>query len=141
MRTMNDDLNVHLLACPTAARLARTLISRRITQWGYTHRLDDVLLVASELITNASKAAPNSRIKLRLNHNSQGIFISVWDSAKALPQAKPVTELTPEALDASTNDWDNGGGWGLPLVEALSSACGHHPTGSDGKWIWATLEA
>jgi len=136
---MTDDLNIRLLACPTAARLARTLIARRITKWGYTHRLDDVLLVASELITNASKAAPNSQIKLRLNHNSQGIFISVWDPASTLPAAKPVTELTLEALDASPNTWDNGG-WGLPLVQALAAACGHHPTDPSGKWVWATLD-
>ncbi|MEO3786878.1 ATP-binding protein [Actinocorallia sp. B10E7] len=138
---MTDGLNLRLLACPTAARLARTLITRRITQWGCTHRLDDVLLVASELITNASKAAPNSRIRLRLNHNSQGILISVWDPAPALPIAKPAAELTLEALDASPNTWDNGGGWGLPLVLALSSSCGHHPVPSGGKWVWASLDA
>ena len=141
MRAMTDDLNIRLLACPTAARLARDLITRRITRWGYAPRLDDVLLVASELITNAAEAAPGSRIKLHLNHNSQGIFISVWDSADALPRPEPVTELTPEALDASTRDWDHGGGWGLPLVQALSSAHGHHPTDSGGKWIWAVLDA
>jgi len=137
---MTDRLALTLLACPAAARLARTLISRRVTQWGLQHRLDDVLLVASELITNAAEAAPNTRIKLRLSRNSQGIFISVWDSADTLPQSKPVTELTPEALDNSSRNWDNGGGWGLPLVEALSSACGHHPAPSGGKWVWATLD-
>ena len=141
MRTMTDRLTLTLLAHPTAARLARTLISRRITQWGLHHRLDDVLLVASELITNAAEAAPNTRIKLRLSRNSQGIFIAVWDSADSLPRLKQVTELTPEALDASTNNWDSGGGWGLPFVEALSSACGHHPTNSGGKWVWASLDA
>jgi anti-sigma regulatory factor (Ser/Thr protein kinase) len=139
VRTMTDDLNIRLLACPAAARLARSLITRRITQWGCTDRLDDVLLVASELITNASKAAPGSRIKLRLNRNSQGIFISVWDPAPTLPASKPFTALTLEDLDSAPSTWDNGG-WGLPLVEALSSACGHHPVPSGGKWVWATLK-
>src|SRR3954447_13668891 len=108
---MTDDLHLDLLGSPIAAGLARTLIAQRITKWGHHRILDDVLLVASELIVNAAEATPNAQIKLRLGRNTQGVFVGVWVSSPVLPQAKAVTELTPELLDASPNTWDNGGGW------------------------------
>jgi hypothetical protein len=138
---MTDDLHLDLLGSPIAAGLARTLIAQRITKWGYHHILDDVLLVASELIVNAAEATPNAQIRFRLGRNTRGVFVAVWDSSPALPQAKPVTELTLGDLDASPNTWDNGGGWGLPIVEALSATCGLHPDEQRGKWLWATLVA
>lgn len=141
MRTMTDDLHLDLLGSPIAAGLARTLITQRIAKWGHHRILDDVLLVASELIVNAAEATPNAQIKLRLGRNTQGVFVGVWDSSPALPQAKPVTELTLEGLDASPNTWDNGGGWGLPIVDALSATCGLQPDQQGGKWLWATFLA
>lgn len=141
MRTMTDDLHLDLLGSPTAAGLARTLIAQRLTKWGHDHILDDALLIASELIVNACEATPNAHIKLRLGRNTQGVFLAVWDSSPALPHTNPITELTLETLDASANTWDNGGGWGLPIVEALSTTCGLQPNDQGGKWIWATLHA
>ena len=138
---MTDDLHLDLLGSPIAAGLARTLIAQRITKWGHHRILDDVLLVAGELIVNAAEATPNVQIKLRLGRNTQGVFVGVWDSSPTLPQAKPVTELTLAELDASPNTWDNGGGWGLPIVVALSATCGVQPDERGGKWLWATLVA
>lgn len=33
----------------------------------------------------------------------------------------------------------DGGGWGLPLVQALSAECGVRDDGRGGKWVWATF--
>jgi hypothetical protein len=124
---------------PSAAGLARTLITQRLTKWGYQHLTDDAVLIATELIVNASEATPHEQIKFRLGRNTRGIFLAVWDNSPALPQPKPTTDLTPDALDATEETFDNGGGWGLHLIQALASTCGTTPDDRGGKWVHATL--
>ncbi len=135
-----DDLCLDLLGSPVAAGLARTLLGHRLRRWGHTAILDDVLLVASELLTNAAEATPNERIRLRLGRSTRGVFLGVWDASPARPHAKPVVVRTPEDLDATDETFDSGGGWGLSLVQALSAACGVQEDGRGGKWVWATFE-
>lgn len=134
-----DDLRLDLLGSPSAAGLARTLISQRLCKWGYARIIDDVLLVASELITNAAKATPNERIQFRMGRDGRGVFVSVWDGGSGRPVVRPVVPLTVEALDAAGETFDGGGGWGLPLVQALSTSCGVQPGERGGKWVWATF--
>lgn len=141
MRTVTDDLYLDLLGSPAAAGLARTLIAERITKWSFPHVLDDVLLIASELIVNAAEAYPNQQLKLRLGRNTTGVFVAVWDASPSLPTMRPVKELTLQDLDATEETFDAGGGWGLPLVQALSADCGVQPDSAGGKWVWATVRA
>lgn len=136
-----DDLHLDLLGSPAAAGLARTLLGQRLRRWEYTALLDDVLLVASELLTNAAEATPNERIRLRLGRDARGVFLGVWDSSPLRPHAKPVVFLTGEDLDATDETFDSGGGWGLSIVEALSTSCGIQEDGRGGKWVWATFAA
>ncbi|TNY35479.1 ATP-binding protein [Thermomonospora catenispora] len=98
-----------------------------------------MLLITGELVANASEATPGKKLCYRLERNPKGVLISVWDSSPHVPTVRPVVELTLEALDRSEDAFDSGGGWGLPIVQALSVACGctPHPTG--GKWVWARL--
>jgi len=139
--TVTDDLHLDLLGSPAAAGLARTLIAERITKWRFPHILDDVLLIASELIVNAAEAYPNQALRFRLGRNTTGVFLAVWDASPSLPTTRPVEELTLEALDATNETFDTGGGWGLPLVQALSTDCGVQPDSTSGKWVWATVRA
>jgi hypothetical protein len=141
VRTVTDDLYLDLLGSPAASGLARTLIAERITRWSFPHILDDVLLIASELIVNAAEAYPNQSLKFRLGRNTTGVFLAVWDASPSLPTTRPLEELTLEALDATEETFDSGGGWGLPLVQALSTSCGVQPDSTGGKWVWATVRA
>ena len=136
-----DDLRLDLLGSPAAAGLARTLLGQRLRRWGHAALLDDVLLVASELVTNAAEATPGEQIRLRLGRNEKGVFLGVWDSSPLRPYAKPVLFLTGEDLDATDETFDHGGGWGLPIVRALATACGVQHDDRGGKWVWATFDA
>ncbi|MEO5877414.1 MAG: ATP-binding protein [Streptosporangiaceae bacterium] len=135
-----DDLNLILLASPMTAGLTRSLVTQRLLKWGLCHISDDVLLIVSELVVNACEAAPNSEIKLHLSRGPAGLLTQVWDPSPFAPAAKPLTHLTFEAIDAApTGTWDDGGGWGLPIVAALSTDCGYRPTPPLGKWVWSHI--
>ncbi|MEU8344027.1 hypothetical protein AB0C74_20210 [Spirillospora sp. NPDC048832] len=68
-----------------------------------------------------------------------GIIIAVWDADHALPEAKPPTELTLEDLDLSAEAFDDNGGWGLHIVQALSARCGVTADPAGGKWVWSRM--
>ncbi|GAA3216722.1 hypothetical protein [Actinocorallia longicatena] len=69
-----------------------------------------------------------------------GLLVQLWDPSPALPRARAVRELTLGELDATTAEaWNEGGGWGLPIVRALSADCGYRPSPPAGKWVWARL--
>ncbi len=136
-----DDLSLDLLGSPVAAGLARTLLEQRLRRWEYTALRGDVLLVASELVGNAAEATPGRRIRLRLSREARGVLLAVWDASPARPRPRPVVVLTPEALDETDETFDNGGGWGLTLVQVLSSSCGVQTDEGGGKWVWASFDA
>src|SRR5687767_12394521 len=124
-----DDLFLSLLGSPAAAGLARTLVAQRLHKWNLNDFSDDALLIASELVANAVEAAPNRELKLHLTRDREGILLQIWDPSPGHPTSNPVTELTLDAIDrAPAGSWDHGGGWGLPIVEALSSECGYRLT-------------
>ena len=135
-----SDLRIDLLASPAAPGLARTLVAPRLISWRIPHVRDEVFLVMSEIITNACEATPRQKVKLHFRLDRSGVLIAVWDGSPALPAARPAAELTLAAVDAAPEDhWDHGGGWGLPLVRALSTDHGVHPDPTGGKWTWARL--
>ncbi|MFI0352804.1 ATP-binding protein [Actinomadura sp. 9N407] len=133
------DLFLSMLGTPAAIGLARTLADHRLRKWDYFHILDDALLVVAELVTNAAEATPLREIRLQVSRDVEGIIIAVWDSSRRLPKPKPVVELALEDLDLSAESFDDNGGWGLPLVQALSTACGYTHDPSGGKWVWSRI--
>jgi anti-sigma regulatory factor (Ser/Thr protein kinase) len=139
MTTTNDVLQISLVAANAASGCSRTFIAPWLNKWNYMEISDDVLLVATELITNATAAAPGGQIRLRLSREDAGVRLAIWDSADELPKPRESPELTLESLDAldlSTADWDAGGGWGLPIVAALTISHGCNPDPRGGKWVW-----
>jgi hypothetical protein len=48
-------------------------------------------------------------------------------------------DLTPDTLDLREENFDDNGGWGLPIVQMLSADCGVEPTHGGGKWVWANI--
>ncbi|MCP2339427.1 ATP-binding protein [Actinomadura rupiterrae] len=136
---MTGDLVLSMLGSPAAAGLARTMAAERLRKWGHFHLNDDVALIVAELVANAAEATPRAEIRFQLSRDGYGIVIAVWDSSAALPVAKPVVEMSLDDLDISEESFDANGGWGLPIVAALSSACGCTADPAGGKWIWARL--
>ncbi|MEV5573791.1 ATP-binding protein [Spirillospora sp. NPDC052269] len=134
-----DDLIMSMLGSPAAAGLARTMTAQRLHKWDFFHIHDDAALIVAELVANAAEATPCAKIRFQLSKDAHGIVIAVWDSSPALPVARPVTEMTLDELDISEESFDVNGGWGLPIVQALSNCCGCTPDPSGGKWIWARL--
>ncbi|MFB4303275.1 ATP-binding protein [Actinomadura sp. NTSP31] len=137
--TETGDLIIPLLGTPATVGLARTLADAWMRKWDYFHILDDALLVASELITNAARQTPGKEIRFQLSRDAQGIVIAVWDSGAGVPRAKPLRRLTLEDLDLTEEAFDDNGGWGLHIVQALSARCGATQDPGGGKWIWARL--
>ncbi|TQM66987.1 anti-sigma regulatory factor (Ser/Thr protein kinase) [Actinomadura hallensis] len=128
-----------LLGTAASVGVARTFVDARIRKWDYFHILDSALLVASELVTNAARQTPHGEIRLQLSRDAYGVIIAVWDAAHELPQAKPMTELTLDDLDLSEEAFDDNGGWGLHIVQALSATCGVIGDPAGGKWVWARM--
>ncbi|AQU68253.1 ATP-binding protein [Streptomyces niveus] len=113
-----------LVAAPEAVGCTRTFIAARLRSWGVMEALDETLLVASELVTNAVRAAGSVAVQLRVAGPS--LYVEVWDNMPGVPEVK--------CLEA-----DAEGGRGLHLVEALATRWGICHPQSGGKVVWAEL--
>jgi anti-sigma regulatory factor (Ser/Thr protein kinase) len=122
-----DELRMHVLASPAASGVVRDRFQRRLDAWGLAHLAADVLLCTGELVANAVAAAPAAEIRVRISRGPHGVLVEVWDPGNAMPVARPVVEPTLDDLDLSPENYDANGGWGLPIVAALSTACGFTP--------------
>jgi serine/threonine-protein kinase RsbW len=121
-------LDARLPCGPDAARRARERIAtldRKVSQ----RTLEDMTLLASELVTNAYRHAGLSEgdpIELRVSLKGSIVRIEVADPGN---QARP--HIRESAVE---------GGWGLRIVQELSARWG---TDSDtkGTTVWLELES
>lgn len=134
---------VHSGRAPVPGQV-RALLGFRLTEWKLPHLLPDLELIAAELVTNAVTTTPDAQIRVACRPQKGGVWFGVWDSSTFLPVVKPVTELSladidgdPEALNDGHDDGT--GGWGLPIVRALSADCGVRKTPPAGKWVWSLI--
>jgi anti-sigma regulatory factor (Ser/Thr protein kinase) len=119
-------LGTHLPSTAGSPREARTFVAAALDSWGVSgDRAGDVVLAASELVTNAFEHGSGG-IAVRLRLSGRCVLVEVRDSSPADPV------LRPPAPDSVR-------GRGLPMIPALSSAWGHRRAG-DGKWVWAEFE-
>ena len=132
-------------ATPAVAGQIRLMIDRRIPEWGvpptrYSEVRESLALVVTELINNAVGETPDQQIRIRCapDFTARIIRVEVWDSSDREPKVA-MPDLTPETLDLRAENYDDNGGWGLPLVRALSTGCGVEPTSGGGKWVWANI--
>jgi anti-sigma regulatory factor (Ser/Thr protein kinase) len=91
--------------------------------------LDDGLLVASELVTNAvrhSGCAPDHTLQVSVDLARDSLVISVHDPGLSRRRAEPRTPDEPEP-----------GGWGLRIIEQLATRWG--AARPDGYLVWAEL--
>ena len=89
------------------------------------HRL---ALLLSELVTNAIQhggAGPDETVQVRLATTDEKIRVEVYDPGHNRPH--PVRKL------------EQGGGWGLVLVDKLSDSWGREPTRQGATLAWFEL--
>ena len=109
----------------SAAAFTRELIRTTLTQWGLSSAIDDVELVASELVANALRhgAAP---VTFTLGATGDHVVVSVEDAdATRLPAPRT-------AADSDT------GGRGMQMIDTISRRWGCTTTDSS-KTVWAEL--
>jgi GAF domain-containing protein/anti-sigma regulatory factor (Ser/Thr protein kinase) len=110
---------------PEAVRHARRFTRRTLRAWGVPEETDTVLLVVSELVTNAL-VHTDGQVRLDLTLSNHRLRIAVADSS-------PRTPIKPTSIG-----WEATGGRGILLCEAMSAAWGTLPA-SGGKQVWADV--
>lgn len=115
-----------------SVRVARNFAATTLHRWGVGERGDDIVVVVSELLTNALRhtvpggAASWPRWPVRLGMLQQGpwVLCAVSDRSEELPMSRD-----PGLFGES--------GRGLHVVATLCDAWGCTPPGPGGKAVWA----
>ena len=111
---------------PNACGHARRFTSRTLRSWGLAGSADAVLLIVSELVTNAL-VHTDGPVRLDLTLTGERLRIAVSDNSPRAP------------VKSAAMDWEATGGRGVLLVSAVSTAWGSVPL-SGGKQVWAEVE-
>ncbi|SHN27206.1 Serine phosphatase RsbU, regulator of sigma subunit [Actinacidiphila paucisporea] len=111
---------------PDAVMHARRFTARVLRSWNETREADTVLLVVSELVTNAMTHT-RGEAHLHLTLAGERLRVAVSDSSPRAP-------VKPASID-----WMATGGRGILLVEAVCAAWGSVPL-SGGKQVWGEIE-
>lgn len=126
------------LAAPEVVQQGRLIVESQALQWGLTEEtVQNAVLVASELLTNAVRATPERPVSLRLALAGDGLRVEVWDTSQARPKASAPDLSMPEM--PVPDDVPDPGGWGLGIVEFLSEEHGVRAE-FEGKSVWAVLK-
>jgi histidine kinase-like protein len=120
-----------LAPSPESARIARRSVDSMVAYWGCLPSVDDAVLVADELVSNAIIHG-HGPVVLRMELRHRVLTVSVADDS-AIP---PVLHRADGNGNGGT-----GRGHGLRLVEALTRRWGTTPTTSGGKIVWAVFDA
>jgi anti-sigma regulatory factor (Ser/Thr protein kinase) len=110
---------------PDAVMHARRFTARTLRGWKVEEAADAVLLVVSELVTNAL-VHTQGPVHVDLMLRADRVRVCVSDTSPRAP-AKPVIV-----------DWESTGGRGLVLVEAMSESFGSVPV-AGGKQVWSEI--
>ncbi|WP_234542761.1 SpoIIE family protein phosphatase [Streptomyces shenzhenensis] len=110
---------------PDAVMHARRFTARTLRRWKVEEATDAVLLVVSELVTNAL-IHTQGPVRLELTLRGGRVRVCVSDSSPRAP-ARPVIV-----------DWESTGGRGLLLVEAVSESFGTVPM-AGGKQVCSEI--
>ncbi|NUO96870.1 MAG: ATP-binding protein [Nonomuraea sp.] len=103
---------------------ARGIARKALAEYGFQGHHEDVLLVVSELVTNALVHGDGPPV-LRLSCTRSRVRVEVGDSGSDLPEPR-------EPGPAS--------GWGLHVIKLLCTGWGVSRNGS-GKAVWCELTA
>ncbi|MGH9289814.1 MAG: ATP-binding protein [Acidimicrobiales bacterium] len=106
---------------------ARAFVRETLFRWGETSTVDDVLLVASELFTNAVLYGAG-KIDVYVTLDPEALRIAVVDDGRRTPERWP--ERVPNATP---------GGRGLRIVDALASTWGNNFDPAGRTRVWAEM--
>ncbi|XVS67881.1 ATP-binding protein [Actinosynnema sp. CA-299493] len=106
-----------------AAGLARDFVRKTLIDLGYLGDHSDVVLVVSELVSNALRHTTTIPV-VRLAGNALKLRVEVEDGSPVLPRVR---------LSAAV------GGWGLQLVQQLTTVWGSNPEAAGGKVVWCEM--
>lgn len=109
-----DGLDRRFPTDPSAVTAARRVLQEWLRDGGHNDRVDDILLVATELAANAVRSGASS-FRLRAWREATGLAIEVADDGPGFEAAPPPLRQTP-AVDAEN-------GRGLFLVRTLVDGC------------------
>jgi anti-sigma regulatory factor (Ser/Thr protein kinase) len=115
-----------------AVPMARALVRTALAELEHSADSDTAELLTAELVANAVEhTSGDAPIELVVELLPSGCQVEVHDGDPAPPGAltRPIRELP--------DPWQEHGR-GLLLIRALSSSCGHRPTGA-GKAVWFRL--
>ncbi|WFF00252.1 ATP-binding protein [Micromonospora sp. WMMD964] len=119
------------LRLPADARspaAARRLVARQCHAWGMHAVADRVMVIASELVSNA------------VQHARTDMDITVADVAGSLRiSVRDRDGETPDSTTPTLPRQVTEGGRGLPIIAALTTHWGFFPFG-DGKTVWAAID-
>ncbi|MFC7742825.1 SpoIIE family protein phosphatase [Nocardiopsis composta] len=116
---------------PESAGEARTFVRETLDQWAVGRSADDVVLLVSELATNAVIHA-ESPLEVTVRRSPGQVEVVVADRVpeRALPQAGPLSVDTSPSTDNARS-----GGLGLALAAAIASSWGVAYSKED-KAVW-----
>lgn len=117
-----------------SVRAARAFTVATLDRWGVTERSEDIVLVVSELMTNAlrhavpqaSRSGPHRPLRLGLLQPGACVLCAVADPSDQVPAPRD-----PGQLDET--------GRGLYVIASLSDDWGCTMPGPLGKVVWATF--
>ncbi|WP_324785303.1 ATP-binding protein [Streptomyces sp. H51] len=133
-RSASASWRIALPHSAAAVPVARALVRAALTELEHGADRDTAELLTAELVANAVEhTAGDAPIELVVELLPTGCQVEVHD-----PDPAPPGNLTRR--DAREPDPWQEHGRGLLLIRALSSSCGHRPTGS-GKAVWFRLSA
>lgn len=118
--------STRLAADPASARVARRFLLDALAGAATPDLEDIVVLLASELVTNAVVHA-DSEVDVRVRLTPTAVRVEVTDTSDAVPLPGPVDETATS-------------GRGLALVEALAETWGVDVLPAGGKTIWFEVD-
>jgi anti-sigma regulatory factor (Ser/Thr protein kinase) len=110
----------------SSAAEARRAARAALAQWGLSHLDDTVSLLVTELVSNGIRHA-RTPLDLTLSFDGLCLRVSVSDGDSRPPVARPRQQLTV-------------GGWGLTLIDSLSTEWGTDFDDGPGKTVWFEID-
>ncbi|MER6702862.1 ATP-binding SpoIIE family protein phosphatase [Streptomyces fumanus] len=105
---------------------ARDLVSRTMREWGLRHLVNDMMLIADEMVANAVRHA-RTPLRVELRRSGERVVLEVTDSS---------TE-EPRLIVSQPGEF---GHRGIFLVDAIATRWGTRPI-DGGKVVWAEVKA
>ncbi len=111
---------------PASAAEARRFSLAALDEWGLSALEDTVTLLVTELVSNGVRHA-RTGLTLVLSFDTRCLRIAVADG-----DPRPPVPTTRQGLSV--------GGWGLELVESLSTEWGTDIDDARGKTVWFEID-